>query len=1565
VAKRRRWITKVLVTLLAVLFSGAGVAWYFFSGPRLAHFLAKTLFDQIIGIEGRIEIESVEWAPFDIFRRDLPVTAKEVRIYGPQIGQKPLPRTSQCPPVAPGLERTPGSCCDKFPEEETCRPLLAHVPHFTARCDWWTAAWPFGEHDVTISEVDIPYGWVTIEAELPESPGSPTRIGFIEAFRPRAEKLAEASPPSDEGPKGPIIRVVSGQLRNMHVILDFPAFRAELFGLETPWRNLGDAEGNDDLLWASLRDPRGAAEDRPVLLTKLDGAKVAVAQILMKTPPQRLVVLRDISLEKIAIPEIGDVVPDIVRIQGAKAFTVDGGEITANGELRDIFDADDEGPQIDVKVSAHEIGPYVTYHSKGFVGGAGAEAQLHVHGPIIYPLVDVEALGLRVLVPEDPPIYIDSLVGTYDLEDSGLVVADGTVIRALDGRASIRTKGNLGSYDIETLDVVITDPMSMHSYLPWQVAGELGGAEMTGRIRMSGGPGVYRFDAVDLLIGESRVRGRGTWAKVPNPAAGPDDWPFTMGQLRLDELAVTAPSATGRVTGRLDPTKNRIALHFDALVLALGDRLHRLGYPRVGDSVELTGDVTGALSHPIVQAKASVRGLPDTPELVAHGRYDGRTGDLDVTGLAANPFGGRLEGALALTLGKVTRIKSAEIGLLQVDLARAETSFGLPAGTLAGQVRLHVTGGGSVGAPVGELALDIDALKLRGIDLGSLRARAAADPQRGLLLHELTVGQGTSGTLSLHGGVTLVNDPQLSLRLELSRFRLGVFAPLLGLDKVRLDGLASAELEVGGTYSSPTVTGKLGLVRFAILAALLGAGQIELSPEGPGRTRFVGRLFQGKLTVDGVLGLRNGELEVTASIGFRRIDLAEFGPELEEKIGLQGWVSGRVDFRTHPTPYAELHIEKTRLDFDRRDDRGRPLPLAVENRGEIVLGVDFAKARATFLAPATLASSEGEFTVAGFAGLDQLGLDLDGTVQLAVLDFLTKRFLTRLGGDVDVDRAGGVVVMDAHLSGTLEAPLLLGSIRFRDAFLHLRRQDAEIRIPKGEIAVSNSALDVKDMTVEIEGQTLKLGGRVDLIGFVPTKFDLRLDGRLSAEIIEVASPRLVTGARGSAQLSVAVAGTPSDPLVRGFLAFDQPFAFRPRGLRREVAINSGRVRFDNAQVQIDPPIAGTIDDARMRIAGNVTLGADFQPKTALLSFVTDGLVYRDPGVLDLDLSTELELLYSNERLSLRGNVEIRNGRFIQDYDIVDFLKGVLVARRTDERIEPVWKGTPLLENMRLLGIVIRTPGLQVANNIARLTLTGTVELRGTPSRPDLSGVIRAEEGGTITILASKVSPFKVRRGSSVAFVAGQAIPAQTPEINLSAETSYVDLDQIEHVITLEMHGTLDKPRIDMSTNTGLASLGQVIPLIFTGLTTDDLRAKVRGEQGAASNAAAADRFSPASIGGSSSRADELIKQVTGDFLSTVFEDQLKRLLKVDCFRVAPGAVSVQVRLCKNFGRSVTLTGEGEATFQGGRRGTAGIDYRATDSIFIGAEGYTIRPDTPTDPSRNAVRAQVKFKFLIP
>ena len=82
------------------------------------------------------------------------------------------------------------------------------------------------------------------------------------------------------------------------------------------------------------------------------------------------------------------------------------------------------------------------------------------------------------------------------------------------------------------------------------------------------------------------------------------------------------------------------------------------------------------------------------------------------------------------------------------------------------------------------------------------------------------------------------------------------------------------------------------------------------------------------------------------------------------------------------------------------------------------------------------------------------------------------------------------------------------------------------------------------------------------------------------------------------------------------------------------------------------------------------------------------------------------------------------------------------------------------------------------------------------------------------------------------------------------------------------------PKITMTTNTGLAGLGQVVPLIFTGLTSDDLRAKVRGEQGAASNAAAADRFSPASIGGSSSRADELIKQVTGDFLSTVCPEQI-------------------------------------------------------------------------------------------
>ena len=77
--------------------------------------------------------------------------------------------------------------------------------------------------------------------------------------------------------------------------------------------------------------------------------KVGLAQVLLKTPPQRLVVLRDLAMTRAAIRPTGDErFPDTVDLAG-EAYTVDGGKVDANGELRRIYHPDAEGPLIDAK----------------------------------------------------------------------------------------------------------------------------------------------------------------------------------------------------------------------------------------------------------------------------------------------------------------------------------------------------------------------------------------------------------------------------------------------------------------------------------------------------------------------------------------------------------------------------------------------------------------------------------------------------------------------------------------------------------------------------------------------------------------------------------------------------------------------------------------------------------------------------------------------------------------------------------------------------------------------------------------------------------------------------------------------------------------------------------------------------------------------------------------------------------------------------------------------------------------------------------------------------------------
>jgi hypothetical protein len=269
------------------------------------------------------------------------------------------------------------------------------------------------------------------------------------------------------------------------------------------------------------------------------------------------------------------------------------------------------------------------------------------------------------------------------------------------------------------------------------------------------------------------------------------------------------------------------------------------------------------------------------------------------------------------------------------------------------------------------------------------------------------------------------------------------------------------------------------------------------------------------------------------------------------------------------------------------------------------------------------------------------------------------------------------------------------------------------------------------------------------------------------------------------------------------------------------------------------------------------------------------------------------------------------GRYSQNFDLAGM---IFTPKRTHEVSEPFWQGIPLLETMRLSLRAQSRGNLYVKNNIADLPLSAALEVSGTLSEPRLDGQIRVDEGGRISPPGFRYS-FDTDQGQ-VTFEARKKIPDETPTIDLTARTTYIDNFEQAHELRMMLSGTALSPRLDLSSLEGW-SRSQVLQILLLGQTPDEIR---RITQGAASP--------QVSSGGSAT--DTVAKSLTGATLGQVISDPLRRQLSLDIVNVQFGGSSVQVDACKRITRGLKACGQGEIGFTGASKFGGSLELRLSD-----------------------------------
>ncbi len=824
------------------------------------------------------------------------------------------------------------------------------------------------------------------------------------------------------------------------------------------------------------------------------------------------------------------------------------------------------------------------------------------------------------------------------------------------------------------------------------------------------------------------------------------------------------------------------------------------------------------------------------------------------------------------------------------------------------------------------------------LDATIAKAAASAKPARGQTAKQSTLG-----------GAVSVDLP------------LAIVDQFVG--KHIIGGDSRMTLHLGGTPTLPVADGQVTLLRTWVANAFIGDAQLRVLPitlpGGKPGVSITGKAMADRLLIEGTMGT-TAPYPVELSISGRRVEI-DAAVDLTKLLGMpepvQAWVSGKVTVKTELMPVkpvepeAWVELDEVVAIVNHRSADGRVVPLRLSVIDQQPGARPAVSIRATPSSvelacknptapggrePCTtkVATPAGVITIRGHAAPSSVAIEADGTLDLALIAPLL---------DTRFDEASGTVHLAASVSGTFAKPSYEAAIDLDPNGVwkndpkaanpvRLRPVGGEtvLEAPTGLIKLANGSLGFTDVIMQVRDQhldekgELHVKGNILLDGLTPASWSVLISGKLAGKMLLVAVPGFVSQAGGLATIDgdLILSGKGTLPLISGTLSFDppadnpklRPISLIPRGVRRELSFTHGSIDIETTVAsdlrrtyalainELQASIDG--EGSLSNISGNVEL-RDGVLTSLDVSLDADNIPFRLPGSLDLVVSArDVQLAKSQfSELSVRGNVSIIDGTYLRNFELTDQIRSI---GTTTAPTKPFWEEYPTLGNADLR-LTLDVRRFAVRNNIAQIELVGPlIEITNTPRDPHMSGSIRIERG-EFRIPGTRAR--FTRTTGSVDFSENRK--AGDPELTVTSEApDFRDQSGQEHLITLSITGALSNPQWDLRTSTGY-NKSQTLSLLVLGRNQESLRRSL-GDQSLGADPQNIDPTTNPSQG----FADQIVKDLAGDWVSGLLGDSLGKITNVDVLRIEIGFGSIGLRLEKRMFENVRVVGDAEQTLRG-------------------------------------------------
>ncbi len=743
------------------------------------------------------------------------------------------------------------------------------------------------------------------------------------------------------------------------------------------------------------------------------------------------------------------------------------------------------------------------------------------------------------------------------------------------------------------------------------------------------------------------------------------------------------------------------------------------------------------------------------------------------------------------------------------------------------QVAAHITG---------------TATKYNNALLGDSDIDLRYDGVKGLLTFDRAVFHEAGGRLTMTGTIEFPDrgpSPRFDLAVDASDYPVDKAVAVVTLPFKGIRGAGTGRLVITGTPDQ-------GRVTFAGLTIAQGSSQLKLNGDiswfpGKGTSRFnldvaardfpvadiVTFLDLGTMPVTGQLTgtlhlegtktnlqgagaitVRNGTIygepvtQATADIAFAQGKLRATNVKVTAPAGN---ITGEAELDLNQNNFSytiqssSIDLSKVKLLQSLAGLLGGKVAVTSSGAGtfnqpELVLSATLTDATLRGLAlPAGtpppqiyIAIRNGQLIVRGSIG-DIVTVDGNGTVGA---NFSVNGLVKIVVGDVASFAALFPSTATLSVSGKLETDLQLGGtlssiegIRIDGTApvfdIHLSDHEFTPARPI-RFGLRGGRFTIDDFELQHPGASFSLAGSADLVG--AKQLNLTLKGNVEAALAQL----FVTGLRADGNVNVAavLGGTLAAPRITGTAEIENA-QFRFPGFPQIIDQVTGTIRFEGERIRIEA-LHATVGGGEVTAGGEIAVNG-IKPQNVNLRLEGKDVTLRYFEGLSIAGNFGLTLQGDLERMRLQGSVTVNRALYSRDFDFGTALLNVVLSRRT---IIPV-VGATWQDKVSLQVHIDAQDTLAIRNNIADVTGSGNLDVRGTLANPTVIGMVTLDEGG------------RVRLQSVDYHVISGSISFQNPfridpyfDITLEGRVSsvgYSEFDQGGPIdVTVNLTGTIDR-----------------------------------------------------------------------------------------------------------------------------------------------------------------------------